>query len=41
LKREFAEVQKAYEAIGLRLVRSQAQREWRSGTYVCRPVLKM
>ena len=40
LKREFAEVQKAYEAIGLRLVRSKAHREWRSGTYVRSPALE-
>jgi ribosomal protein L11 methyltransferase len=35
LKREFREVQRAYEAAGLRLVASNAQKEWRSGTF-CR-----
>lgn len=33
LKREFQEVQAAYEAAGWRLVASKAQKEWRSGTF--------
>jgi ribosomal protein L11 methyltransferase len=33
LKHEFPEVQAAYEASGLRLVASRAQREWRSGAF--------
>ncbi len=34
LKREFPEVQAAYEAAGWRLVASRARKEWRSGTFV-------
>jgi len=34
LKREFAEVQTAYEAAGWQLVRSKAQKEWRSCSFV-------
>lgn len=34
LKREFPEVQRAYEASGWRLVASKAQKEWRSGTFI-------
>jgi ribosomal protein L11 methyltransferase len=33
LKQEFPEVQAAYEASGLRLIASRAQREWRSGAF--------
>jgi ribosomal protein L11 methyltransferase len=33
LSSEFHEVQRAYEAVGLRLVRSRRQREWRSATF--------
>jgi len=33
LKREFAEVQRAYENSGWRLVASKSQKEWRSGTF--------
>ena len=33
LKREFAEVCRAYEAVGMRLVTSKAEKEWRSGTF--------
>lgn len=33
LKTEFPGIQSAYEAWGMRLVRSRAQREWRSGTF--------
>jgi ribosomal protein L11 methyltransferase len=33
LDAEFPEVQQTYEAAGLRLVRTQAKREWRSGTF--------
>ncbi len=34
LKSEFRQVQQAYESLGLRLVRSRAAKEWRSGTFV-------
>ena len=34
LETEFAEVQAAYEASGLRLIASRTQREWRSGAFV-------
>jgi ribosomal protein L11 methyltransferase len=33
LDAEFPEVQRTYEAAGLRLGRTQAKREWRSGTF--------
>ena len=33
LKREFQEVQTAFEAVGWRLVASKAEQEWRSGTF--------
>jgi len=33
LKREFGEVQRAYEEAGLNLVTSKIQKEWRSGTF--------
>lgn len=33
LKTEFASVQRAYEACGLRLVTSRAEKEWRSGAF--------
>jgi ribosomal protein L11 methyltransferase len=33
LKREFQEVQTAYEAVGWRLVASHARKEWRSGSF--------
>ncbi len=33
LKREFAEVQTAYEAVGWRLAGSKAEKEWRSGAF--------
>lgn len=33
LKTEFRQVQTAYQAAGLRLVRSRIEREWRSGTF--------
>ena len=33
LKREFVEVRTAYEAAGLRLIASRAQKEWCSGTF--------
>ena len=33
LKREFIEVLRAYEAAGLRLVTSKAEKEWCSGTF--------
>src|SRR6266704_2527287 len=33
LKREFTEVRRAYEAAGMRLVTSKAEKEWRSGTF--------
>jgi ribosomal protein L11 methyltransferase len=36
LKREFAEVQGAYEAAGLRLVAARSEKEWRSGAFVRR-----
>jgi len=36
LKREFSEVQCAYEIAGWRLVASKSQKEWRSGTFVRR-----
>jgi ribosomal protein L11 methyltransferase len=36
LKREFHEVQQAYEAAGMTLVASKAQKEWRSGTFLAR-----
>ncbi len=34
LKREFQEVQTAYEAAGWFLVASKAEKEWRSGTFI-------
>ena len=33
LKVEFGELQEAYEAAGMRLLTSQAEKEWRSGTF--------
>ena len=36
LKREFNEIRKAYESVGMKLVASCAQREWRSGSFVRR-----
>ena len=33
LKREFLKVQRAYEAAGLRLMASRAEKEWRSGAF--------
>lgn len=36
LKREFDEVQRGYEAVGMKLVASKAQKEWRSGTFAHR-----
>jgi ribosomal protein L11 methyltransferase len=33
LKKEFAEIQRAYEAQGLRLAASRVEREWRSGAF--------
>ena len=33
LKREFPEVRRAYEAAGMRLVTSKAEKEWRSGMF--------
>lgn len=36
LKREFNEVQRAYKRVGWYLVASQAQKEWRSGTFARR-----
>jgi len=36
LKAEFPKVQRAYEARGLRLVASQTEKEWRSGSFVWR-----
>jgi ribosomal protein L11 methylase PrmA len=33
LDREFAVVQKAYEAAGLRLISNRREQEWRSGTF--------
>ncbi len=36
LQREFAQVQKAYERAGLKLVRSRVEKEWQSGTFVFR-----
>ena len=38
LKREFPEVQTAYEAAGWFLVASKAQKEWRSGTFARRTI---
>jgi ribosomal protein L11 methyltransferase len=38
LKREFQEVQTAYETVGWRLVANQTQKEWRSGTFARRVV---
>jgi ribosomal protein L11 methyltransferase len=38
LKREFQEVQTAYETVGWRLVASKTQNEWRSGTFARRAV---
>ncbi len=37
LKTEFARIQRAYEAAGLRRVASRAEREWRSGAFRWRP----
>lgn len=37
LHREFAEVRRAYEAMGLKLIASRRQREWRSGAFTRRP----
>ncbi|HEY9173986.1 MAG TPA: 50S ribosomal protein L11 methyltransferase [Verrucomicrobiae bacterium] len=34
LRREFAAVQSAYETMGMRLVASRSEREWRSGAFV-------
>jgi ribosomal protein L11 methyltransferase len=34
LKNEFADVERAYAKAGWRLVRSKAQKEWRSGAFV-------
>jgi ribosomal protein L11 methyltransferase len=36
LAREFLEVRRAYEAAGLHLVASRAEKEWRSGTFALR-----
>lgn len=36
LRTEFAQVQRAYEAAGLRLIASRAQKEWRSGAFAWR-----
>jgi ribosomal protein L11 methyltransferase len=33
LRREFAQVRRAYEAAGLRLIASRSRKEWRSGTF--------
>ena len=33
LKREFTDVQRAYEACGVRLVANKSSKEWRSGTF--------
>jgi ribosomal protein L11 methyltransferase len=38
LKREFQEVQTAYETVGWRLAASKTQKEWRSGTFARRGV---
>lgn len=37
LKSEFGQVQKAYEDLGLKLVSSRREREWRSGSFQIRP----
>jgi len=34
LKREFSEIQQAYEQAGLKFLRGRTEREWRSGTFV-------
>jgi ribosomal protein L11 methylase PrmA len=36
LKAEFHQVQRAYEARGLRLVASRTEKEWRSGSFAWR-----
>jgi ribosomal protein L11 methyltransferase len=36
LKREFNEVRKNYESVGMKLVASRAQKEWRSGSFIYR-----
>jgi ribosomal protein L11 methylase PrmA len=36
LRQEFEEVQRAYEKVGLELIKCEVQKEWRSGTFARR-----